>query len=73
MAEGIRRDWILPVLEDVRDFAREADLAEMADDIDALLARHRDALLRGAAEGPPPEPDRTLPRNAIPFPRNRRS
>lgn len=44
MAEKMRRDWIVPVLEDIRNFLHETQMPEFADEIDGLLDKYGEAL-----------------------------
>lgn len=49
MTDPIRRDWIIPVLEDIRNFLQETDRDDFAQDIDGLIQRYG-PLLREEAE-----------------------
>jgi hypothetical protein len=51
----MRRDWVLPVLEDIKAFLEHGEMPDMADDLQGLIDRYRDRLLEV-----PPE-DEMLP------------
>ncbi|SLN72648.1 hypothetical protein ROJ8625_03862 [Roseivivax jejudonensis] len=66
MKESLRIEWIRPVLEDIREFLREGERPDMANDIDMLIEKYRDILM------PPTEDtDDELPDNAVPLDRYR--
>lgn len=67
MAEQMKRDWIEPVLEDVRDFLRENDMAQMADEIDDMLRRHGPRLRADPVTGAGHDGGDGPPDNTVPF------
>ena len=57
MPGQMKRDWVVPVLEDITNFLRETQLTDFADDLEALLDKYGDSL--SAAPGPAGEDDAT--------------
>lgn len=49
MTEIGRRDWIIPVLDDIRNFLHETDRDDFARDISVLIDKY-EPLLRAEAE-----------------------
>lgn len=49
MTEIGRRDWIIPVLDDIRNFLHETDRDDFAQDITVLIDKY-EPLLRAEAE-----------------------
>ena len=45
MKDRMRRDWVYPILDDIRAFLYESDLPEMAQDIELLLEKYGEILL----------------------------
>ena len=45
MKQRMRRDWVYPILEDIRAFLEESELPEMADEISELLDKYGSVLL----------------------------
>lgn len=56
MGQRMQRDWVYPVLEDIRNFLDEYDMPEMASDIQELLNRYGPQLM---ADRQPSETDET--------------
>lgn len=44
MAQKMQSDWVVPILEDLREFARANSLSAFADDLESVLHRHADEL-----------------------------
>ena len=42
MSEKYRIDWVRPVLADLRDVLKKSGADDVADDLNAVLARHAD-------------------------------
>ena len=53
MADPIRKDWIIPVLEDIRNFLQETGQDAFALDIETLIARYEPDLRSGTDEVAP--------------------
>ena len=72
MKQKMRMDWVIPVLEDIRDFLEENGKQGISSDVEAFLLKYRLELatLQNAGDAQPSIQD--LPDNAIPLRRPQR-
>lgn len=48
MPHRMRRDWVVPILDDIRAFLEESQLPEMAAEIDQLMQKYGPILMADA-------------------------
>ncbi|MEM9852058.1 MAG: hypothetical protein AAF761_08670 [Pseudomonadota bacterium] len=72
MTDHMRRDWVLPILEDVRNFLDEAEMAPMARDLDRLMREYGEQLQTTCAIERPSIPKPEHAGNLLKFPVQRR-